>query len=186
MHDLLIIRLVNPRLLATWIALDGRDFMVWLVLSGVPRVVPLAFVKVVVVISLLVMVALGKAVIFLIFLVSPPCCHVTQLHGRSWAIAPEVVVRVLREMAVLEATNDVLIGDVGDGGACLEETPCVGLRVSFISCFTWARLWQVPALIMDPWKLLTKARLRSSHELMEFVMRLSSHVKGADSRATGK
>jgi hypothetical protein len=39
---------------------------------------------------------------------------------------------------------------------------------------------------MDPWKLLTKARLRSSHELMEFVMRLSSHVKGADSRATGK
>jgi hypothetical protein len=36
------------------------------------------------------------------------------------------VVRVFREEAILEATDDVLIGDVGDGGAHLEETPCVG------------------------------------------------------------
>jgi hypothetical protein len=36
------------------------------------------------------------------------------------------VVCVLREEAILEATNDVLIGDVGDGGAHLEETLCVG------------------------------------------------------------
>jgi hypothetical protein len=36
------------------------------------------------------------------------------------------MVRVLREEAVLEATNDVLIGDVGDGGTCLEEILCVG------------------------------------------------------------
>jgi hypothetical protein len=26
----------------------------------------------------------------------------------------------------MEATNDVLIGAIGDGGARLEETPCVG------------------------------------------------------------
>jgi hypothetical protein len=31
-----------------------------------------------------------------------------------------------------------------------------------------------------------KALLRSSHEWMEFGLRLSSHVRGADSRATGK
>jgi hypothetical protein len=36
------------------------------------------------------------------------------------------VERVLQEEAVLEATNDVLIGDVGDGGMCHEETSCVG------------------------------------------------------------
>jgi hypothetical protein len=31
-----------------------------------------------------------------------------------------------------------------------------------------------------------KARIRSSHELMEFGLRLLSHVRGADFRATGK
>jgi hypothetical protein len=33
---------------------------------------------------------------------------------------------VLREEPVLEAADDILIGDVGEGGAHLEETPCVG------------------------------------------------------------
>jgi hypothetical protein len=106
--------------------LDSRDFMVWLALSGVPRVVLLAFVKMAVAIVLLVVVALGEAVVFLVLLVGPPCHHVTQLHRSSRAVAPEVVVRVLREEAVLDATDDVLIGDVGDGGARLEETSCVG------------------------------------------------------------
>jgi hypothetical protein len=39
---------------------------------------------------------------------------------------------------------------------------------------------------MDPWKLLMKARLRPSHKSMELGLRLSSHVRGADSRVTGK
>jgi hypothetical protein len=33
---------------------------------------------------------------------------------------------VLREEAVLEAVDDVLIGDVADGSSHLEETPNVG------------------------------------------------------------
>jgi hypothetical protein len=36
------------------------------------------------------------------------------------------MVRVLREESVLEAADDVLDGDIGDGGAHLEETPGVG------------------------------------------------------------
>jgi hypothetical protein len=108
------------------IALDNRDFMVWLALSGIPRVVLLAFVEVVIAFALLIVVALGEAVVFLVLLVSPPFHHVMKLHGSSWVVTPEVVVRVLREEAILEAMNDVLIGDVGDGGARLEETPCVG------------------------------------------------------------
>jgi hypothetical protein len=91
--------------------------LVWLELSRVPRVVPLALVKVVVAVALLFSVALG---------------------------------------------------------------------VSFIFCLTWDRLWQVPSLIMDPWKLSMKALLRSSQESMEFGLRLSSQVKGADSKATEK
>jgi hypothetical protein len=89
-------------------------------------VVSLAFVKVAIAIALLVVVALGEAAIFLILLVSPPCHHVTQLHGSSQGIAPEVVVRMLREEPVLEAADDVFVGDISNGGARLEETPCVG------------------------------------------------------------
>jgi hypothetical protein len=117
---------VVPRLLATRVALNSHEFMVLLMLLGVPRVVPLAFVKVAVAIALLVVVALGEAAIFLVLLVRPPHDHVTQLHGSGRAVAPEVVVHVLREEAILEATDDVLIGDVGDGGARLEEASCVG------------------------------------------------------------
>jgi hypothetical protein len=36
------------------------------------------------------------------------------------------VVHVLREEPILEAADDVLVSDVGDGGAHLEETPSVG------------------------------------------------------------
>jgi hypothetical protein len=36
------------------------------------------------------------------------------------------VVRVLREESILEAADDVLVGDVGDGGTHLKETPGVG------------------------------------------------------------
>jgi hypothetical protein len=39
---------------------------------------------------------------------------------------------------------------------------------------------------MDPWKLSMKAGLRSSQELMEFGLRLSSQVRGMDSKATEK
>jgi hypothetical protein len=83
-------------------------------------VVPLAFIEVAVATAVLVVVALGEAVIFLVLLVSPPRHHVAQLHGSSRIVAPEVVVRVLREEVILETTDDVLIGDVSDGGARLE------------------------------------------------------------------
>jgi hypothetical protein len=39
---------------------------------------------------------------------------------------------------------------------------------------------------MDLWKLSMKNRLRSSHESMEFGLRLSSYVRGTGFRATGK
>jgi hypothetical protein len=69
--------IIAPRLLATRVALDIHDFLVWLTLSEVTRVVPLALVEVVVAVVLLVIVALGEAVVLLVLLVSPPCHHVT-------------------------------------------------------------------------------------------------------------
>jgi hypothetical protein len=125
-HDFLIFQVVVPRLLATGIVLNSCDFMVWLALLGISGVVPLALVEVVVAIGLLVVVALGEAVILLVLLVSPPCNHVVQLYSTSWAIAPEVVVRMLQEEPVLEAADDIIISDVGDGCAHLEEMSGVG------------------------------------------------------------
>jgi hypothetical protein len=62
--------------LAMRIALNSCDFLVWLALLGIPRVVPLALVEVVVTISLLVVVALGEAIVPLVLLVNQSCHHV--------------------------------------------------------------------------------------------------------------
>jgi hypothetical protein len=111
-----------PRGLRSTAATSWSGLHFW----GVSRVVPLAFVGVVVVVALLVVVALRKALVLLVLLVSPPCCHIVEFYGSSQAVASEVVVGVLREKAILEAVDDVLIGDVGDGGSHLEEMPDVG------------------------------------------------------------
>jgi hypothetical protein len=76
-QDFLKFCVIVPRLLATQILLNSGDFLVWLVLLGVPQVVLLALVEVTIAIALLVAVALGEVVILLVFLVSPPCRHVT-------------------------------------------------------------------------------------------------------------
>jgi hypothetical protein len=75
-QDFLKLCVIVPRLLSTRIALNSRDFLVWLALSGVPQLVLLALVEVVVAIALVIAVALGEASVLLIFLVSPPCHHV--------------------------------------------------------------------------------------------------------------
>jgi hypothetical protein len=81
---------------------------------------------VVVAVALLVVVALREPIVLLVLLVSPPCHHVAHLHGSSRAVASEVMVSVFREEAVLEAADDVLVGNIGNGGSHLEETPGVG------------------------------------------------------------
>jgi xanthine dehydrogenase molybdopterin-binding subunit B len=69
---------------------------------------------------------LGEASVLLILLVGPSLHHVAKLYGGPGAVASEVTVDVLHGEAVLEAVDDVLVGDVGDGGAYLEEAPSVG------------------------------------------------------------
>jgi hypothetical protein len=125
-QDFLKLCLIAPRLLTPWIALSSRDFLIWLAFLGIPQVVPLALVEVFVALALLVVVVLREGIILLVLLVSPLCHHVAQLHGSSRAVASEVMVGVLREEAVLEAADDVLVGNVGDGGSHLKEAPGVG------------------------------------------------------------
>jgi hypothetical protein len=84
----------------------------------------------------------------------------------------------------LEATDDVLIDDVGDGGARLEETSCVGPQGLIHLLLHLGQV--VVSARPNHGKLSMKTRLRSSHESMEFGLRLSSHVRGVGSRATWK
>ena len=42
------------------------------------------------------------------------------------AITPEVMVQRLDGDATLEVVDDVVVGDVGDGGSCVEEALGVG------------------------------------------------------------
>jgi hypothetical protein len=58
--------------------------VVWLAVSGVFQVVPLAFVGAVAV------VALGEALILLVLVVSPSLHHVVELHNSLGAIAPKL------------------------------------------------------------------------------------------------
>jgi hypothetical protein len=123
-HDLLILVLLVPRL-ATQVPLNSHDFIIFLALLGGCRVVPLALVGAVVVV-VLVVVAIGEAFVLLIILAGPSLHHLAELHDSLGVIAADVTVDVLHGKAVLEAVDDILIGDVGDGGTHLEEGPGVG------------------------------------------------------------
>jgi hypothetical protein len=49
-----------------------------------------------------------------------------KLHLYFGVAAPKIPQDVPLVEAVLKAVDDVVVGDVGDGGACLEETAGVG------------------------------------------------------------
>jgi hypothetical protein len=149
-------------------------------------VVPLALVEVTVAIALFVVVALGEAVVLLILLVSPLCHHVPLLYNSGRAIAPKVVVRVVREEPVLEAADDVLISDVGDGGVRIEQTPGVGpqglihllLHLEQIVASTRSDHGSLEVVDESPFEVLPRV---DGVCLEAFKLR-----EGADSRATGK
>jgi hypothetical protein len=160
--------------------------LVWLALSRIPQVVPLALVKVVVAVALLVVVALGEANVLLVLLVSHRAIMsrssmvvVGQLHPMSWYMCFEK--RPFWKQWMM--SSSVMLAMV----ACISKKHWVLDRsISFSSYLTWDRSWRVSAQIMDPWKLSIKAHLRSSQESMEFGLRLSSQVRGADSKAIWK
>ena len=58
----------------------------------------------------------------LLFLVGPLQHHVAKGHDRAGSIPFEVTIELLSGEAVVEAVDDVVIGDVGDGGARVEES----------------------------------------------------------------
>jgi hypothetical protein len=75
---------------------------------------------------MLVAAALGEALILLILLVGPSLHHIMKLHDGLGAAASKVAVDVLQGEAILEAVDDILVSDVGNVVAHLEEVPGVG------------------------------------------------------------
>jgi hypothetical protein len=59
-QDFFKLSLIAPRVFAPRIALNSRDFLVWLALSGITRVVLLALVEVVLLLPYLSLLRLGK------------------------------------------------------------------------------------------------------------------------------
>jgi hypothetical protein len=73
---------------------------------------------VVVSLAFVVVVTLGVAVTLMVILVHPSLHHVVEFHNSLGAVASTIAVEILLDEAVLEAVDDVLVGDVGDGGVC--------------------------------------------------------------------
>jgi len=70
--------------------------------------------------------ALGETFILFVHLVGPPLHHVAELDGGVGEVSSELAVCELRIESVMEATDCVFVGDVGDGGAYFEKTVRIG------------------------------------------------------------
>ena len=56
----------------------------------------------------------------------PSAASCLVAHYRFGAITPEVTVQRLDGDAALEVVDDVVVGDIGDSGSCVEEALDVG------------------------------------------------------------
>jgi hypothetical protein len=79
---------------------------------------------------------------------------------------------------VLEEVDDLLVGDVDNSGAFVENRMYLR-RVLPCSCFTIARSMRVPERPIAPAKLLVNCSLSWSHLSIEYFSSDSSHVSGA-------
>ena len=71
-----------------------------------------------------------EVILLLLFLIIPLQHHVSEGHDRSGAVASKIMVELLCSEPIMEAVDDVIIGDVGDGGAGVEKSFEYDLKVS--------------------------------------------------------
>ena len=112
-------------------AFDSSDDIIWRTLAVGVRVVPLALLLRFVVAPLVFVVVIAPlrvVVARLLLLVRPVCHQVRECPDGLGVLPAEISIEVPVGKAVLEAVDDVLMGDVGDGGMCLEEATSVGVQ----------------------------------------------------------
>jgi hypothetical protein len=119
--------LLGHRLLASRGTIHSRDEIIWLAFSGWTRIVPLALVVAVVLRTpQIAIIAPREPLPHLLFLLGPVMHHVMKPRNSLRPVPPKVPVDALVSDAVVEAVNDVLLRDIHNGGADIEEAACIG------------------------------------------------------------
>jgi hypothetical protein len=118
--------LLRRRLLAPRRMVHSRDEIIWLVFSGWTRIIPLAFVIAVVVWTpQIAILAPREPFPHLLLLFGPVMHHITKARNSFRPVPLEVSVDARVGDAVVEAVDDVVLRDVHDGSANVEEATCV-------------------------------------------------------------
>jgi hypothetical protein len=112
--------------------------------------------------------------------------HIMKARNSLWPVPLKIPIDAWVGDAVVEAVDDVVLRDVRDGGADVEEATCVGPQELVTFLFTLSEIVTRHARAIAPWKLSLKTFLSCSQESLELLLRLSSHVSGAGSKAIGK
>jgi hypothetical protein len=121
--------------------IHSRDEIIRPAHSGWTRIVPLAFVIAVVIwtphIAIL---ALREPLPHLLLLFGPVVHHVTKARNSFQPVPPEVSVDAWIGDAVVDAIDDVVLRDVRDGSANIEEATCVGPQELVMFLFTLSKI----------------------------------------------
>jgi hypothetical protein len=119
--------LLHRRLLAPRRTIDSHDDLIWLLFPGWPRKVPLALVAAVVVWAPQIAVLTPQEPLpHLLLLLGPIVHHITKARNSFWPVPPKIPLYARVGDAVVEAVDDVVLRDVRDGGADVEEATHVG------------------------------------------------------------
>jgi hypothetical protein len=121
--------LLRCRFLAPRRTIDNCDDIIWLSFPGWTRKVPLAFVVAVVVWAPQIAILTPRDPLpHLLLLFGPIVHHITKVCNSLRPVPPKIPVDARVGDAVVETIGDVVLQDVGNGGADIEEATCVGDR----------------------------------------------------------
>jgi hypothetical protein len=113
----------------------------WLTFPGWTRKVPLAFVVAVVVWApQIAILTLRELLPHLLLLLGPIVHHITKARNSLRPILPKISIDAWVGDAVVEAVDDVVLQDVRDGGANVEEETRVGLQELVTFLFTLSKI----------------------------------------------
>jgi hypothetical protein len=102
----------------------------------------------------------GIAFLLLVFLVGLVLHHLTELHNGVRLISSEVPVQDLVKQTILEAVDDIALGDVDDLGLCLEEVASVGAKTLVPKLFALSQVIAVVGALKGTLNVVDKYLLQ--------------------------
>jgi hypothetical protein len=121
--------------------IHSHDDIIWLSFSGWIRKVPLAFVVAGVVWAPQVAILTPRELLpHLLLLFGPIVHHITRARNGLRPIPPKISIDAWVGDAVVEAVDDVILRNVHDGGADVEEAMCVGPQELVTFLFTLGKI----------------------------------------------